>query len=288
METTELKNRMPIDDFKKIGLFTNDKLSLSKEDLAELSAGRRSGFLELKNLEHDGIQIEQLKAKISLQENPDRSLSVLVHPVYKNPKKHGLLNEKEMDSLINGDNANIVKSYIDEKGKNHKMIIEYDKDTKEFVSMNTNRILIPEKVNNELLSPAQKEKLKEGGPVTISDGTTIQSSPTAEKGIKSNNTFVILSILIDGGMSYLMVTAAKALLGLDKSGEQAKEQSSEFSKGYLEAVKEMEDKKWSNRNSKLINFPDDLHKLDIDELKLSQQNSKNQESRSYTRGGGSR
>lgn len=288
METTELKNRMPIDDFKKIGLFTNDKLSLSKEDLAELSAGRRSGFLELKNLEHDGIQIEQLKAKISLQENPDRSLSVLVHPVYKNPRKHGLLNEKEMDSLINGDNANIVKSYIDEKGKNHKMIIEYDKDTKEFVSMNTNRILIPEKVNNELLSPAQKEKLKEGGPVTISDGTTIQSSPTAEKGIKSNNTFVILSILIDGGMSYLMVTAAKALLGLDKSGEQAKEQSSEFSKGYLEAVKEMEDKKWSNRNSKLINFPDDLHKLDIDELKLSQQNSKNQESRSYTRGGGSR
>ena len=288
METTELKNRMPIDDFKKIGLFTNDKLSLSKEDLAELSAGRRSGFLELKNLEHDGIQIEQLKAKISLQENPDRSLSVLVHPVYKNPKKHGLLNEKEMDSLINGDNANIVKSYIDEKGKNHKMIIEYDKDTKEFVSMNTNRILIPEKVNNELLSPAQKEKLKEGGPVTVSDGTTIQSSPTAEKGIRSNNTFVILSILIDGGMSYLMVTAAKALLGLDKSGEQAKEQSSEFSKGYLEAVKEMEDKKWSNRNSKLINFPDDLHKLDIDELKLSQQNSKNQESRSYTRGGGSR
>jgi hypothetical protein len=288
METTELKNRMPIDDFKKIGLFTNDKLSLSKEDLAELSAGRRSGFLELKNLEHDGIQIEQLKAKISLQENPDRSLSVLVHPVYKNPRKHSLLNEKEMDCLINGDNANIVKSYIDEKGKNHKMIIEYDKDTKEFVSMNTNRILIPEKVNNELLSPAQKEKLKEGGPVTISDGTTIQSSPTAEKGIKSNNTFVILSILIDGGMSYLMVTAAKALLGLDKSGEQAKEQSSEFSKGYLEAVKEMEDKKWSNRNSKLINFPDDLHKLDIDELKLSQQNSKNQESRSYTRGGGSR
>jgi hypothetical protein len=292
MVTDDVKNRMPIDDFKKLGLMNNDTLNLTKDDLKELSAGRKSGLLDLKNLEHEGIQIERLKAKVSLQENKDGSLSVLVHPIYKNPQKHSLLNDKEMDSLITGEKASIVKSYIDEKGKNHKMLIEYDKDTKEFVSMNTNRILVPEKINNEPLTPAQKAKYKEGEAVTMPDGTMLQPSPTAKNGFRSNNTFLILSILIDGGVSYLLVKAAQALLGNDHNNDPARAQSAQinnaFQKGYLEALKEMEAQKWNNRNSKLMNFPDDHHKLDLDELKLKGQNNNKQESRSYTRGGISR
>lgn len=292
MVTDDVKNRMPIDDFKKLGLMNNDTLNLTKDDLKELSAGRKSGLLDLKNLEHEGIQIERLKAKVSLQENIDGSLSVVVHPIYKNPQKHSLLNDKEMDSLITGEKANIVKSYIDEKGKNHKMLIEYDKDTKEFVSMNTNRILVPEKINNEPLTPAQKAKYKEGEAVTMPDGTMLQSSPTAKNGVRSNNTFLVLSILIDGGVSYLLVKAAQALLSNDRNNDPGRAQSAQinnaFQKGYLEAVKEMEAQKWNNRNSKLMNFPDDHHKLDLDELKLKGQNNNKQESRGYTRGGMSR
>ena len=292
MVTEEVKNRMPVEDFKKIGLMSNDTLNLTKEDLKELSAGRKSGLLDLTNLEHEGIQIERLKAKISLQENKDGSLSVVLHPIYKNPQKHSLLNEKEMDSLITGEKANIVKSYLDEKGKNHKMLIEYDKDTKEFVSMNTNRILVPEKINNEPLTPAQKAKYKEGEAITMPDGTMLQPSPTAKNGVRSNNTFLVLSILIDGGVSYLLVKAAQALLGIDRNEEKSAVQSAQltnaFHKGYLDAVKEMEAQKWNNRNSKLMNFPDDHHKLDLDELQLKRQNGHKQESRGYTRGGSSR
>lgn len=292
MVTEELKNKMPVEDFKKIGLMSNDTLNLTREDLKELSAGRKSGLLDLTNLEHEGIQIERLKAKISLQENKDGSLSVVLHPIYKNPQKHSLLNEKEMDSLITGEKANIVKSYLDEKGKNHKMLIEYDKDTKEFVSMNTNRILVPEKINNEPLTPAQKAKYKEGEAITMPDRTMLQPSPTAKNGVRSNNTFLVLSILIDGGVSYLLVKAAQALLGVDtnedKSARQSAQLTNAFHKGYLDAVKEMESQKWNNRNSKLMNFPDDHHKLDLDELKLKGQNGHKQESRGYTRGGASR
>jgi len=79
MVTEELKNKMPVEDFKKIGLMSNDTLNLTREDLKELSAGRKSGLLDLTNLEHEGIQIERLKAKISLQENKDGSLSVVLH-----------------------------------------------------------------------------------------------------------------------------------------------------------------------------------------------------------------
>lgn len=292
MITEEVKNKMPVEDFKKIGLMDNDTLNLTKEDLKELSAGRKSGLLDLKNLEHEGIQIERLKAKISLQENKDGSLSVVLHPIYKNPQKHSLLNDKEMDSLITGEKANIVKGYLDEKGKSHKMLIEYDKDTKEFVSMNTNRILVPEKINNEPLTQLQKAKYKEGEAITMPDGTMLQPSPTARNGVRSNNTFLVLSILLDGGVSYLLVKAAQALLGIgrgeDKSAMQSVQLTNAFHKGYLDALKDMEAQKWNNRNSKLMNFPDDHHKLDLDELKLQGQNGIKQESRGYTRGGMSR
>lgn len=292
MVTEEVKNKMPVEDFKKIGLMNNDTLNLTKEDLRELSAGRKSGLLDLKNLEHEGIQIERLKAKISLQENKDGSLSVVLHPIYKNPQKHSLLNDKEMDILITGEKANIVKSYLDEKGKSHKMLIEYDKDTKEFVSMNTNRILVPEKINNEPLTQAQKAKYKDGEAIKMPDGTMLQPSPTAKNGVRSNNTFLVLSILIDGGVSYLLVKAAQALLGIgqneDKSAVQSAQLTNAFHKGYLDALKEMEAQKWNNRNSKLMNFPDDHHKLDLDELKLKGQNGHKQEARGYTRGGMSR
>lgn len=292
MVTEEVKNKMPVEDFKKIGLMNNDTLNLTKEDLKELSAGRKSGLLDLTNLEHEGIQIERLKAKISLQENKDGSLSVVLHPIYKNPQKHSLLNDKEMDSLITGEKANIVKGYLDEKGKSHKMLIEYDKDTKEFVSMNTNRILVPEKINNEPLTQMQKAKYKEGEAITMPDGTMIQPSPTARNGVRSNNTFLVLSILLDGGVSYLLVKAAQALLGIgrgeDKSAMQSVQLTNAFHKGYLDALKDMEAQKWNNRNSKLMSFPDDHHKLDLDELKLQGQNGIKQESRGYTRGGMSR
>lgn len=292
MVTEEVKNKMPVEDFKKIGLMNNDTLNLTKEDLKELSAGRKSGLLDLKNLEHEGIQIERLKAKISLQENNDGSLSVVLHPIYKNPQKHSLLNDKEMDSLITGEKANIVKSYLDEKGKSHKILIEYDKDTKEFVSMNTNRILVPEKINNEPLTQMQKAKYKEGEAITMPDGTMLQPSPTARNGVRSNNTFLVLSILLDGGVSYLLVKAAQSLLGIgrgeDKSAMQSVQLTNAFHKGYLDALKDMEAQKWNNRNSKLMNFPDDHHKLDLDELKLQGQNGIKQESRGYTRGGMSR
>lgn len=292
MVTEEVKNKMPVEDFKKIGLMNNDTLNLTKEDLKELSAGRKSGLLDLTNLEHEGIQIERLKAKISLQENKDGSLSVVLHPIYKNPQKHSLLNDKEMDSLITGEKANIVKGYLDEKGKSHKMLIEYDKDTKEFVSMNTNRILVPEKINNEPLTQMQKAKYKEGEAITMPDGTMLQPSPTARNGVRSNNTFLVLSILLDGGVSYLLVKAAQALLGIgrgeDKSAMQSVQLTNAFHKGYLDALKDMEAQKWNNRNSKLMSFPDDHHKLDLDELKLQGQNGIKQESRGYTRGGMSR
>src|SRR5690606_11135419 len=151
-------------------------LKISQSDLSEMLAGRRSDFIELRDLEHNGIYIEKLKAKLSFNEEADGKLSVRVHPIYKYPQKHPLLNDKEMQKLIDGDKPNIVKTQLDELGKKQKIIIEFDKDTNEFVSVNSKNVFVPEKINNETLSSIQKRKLKEGEPIELSDGTKVQTS----------------------------------------------------------------------------------------------------------------
>lgn len=283
MLNEEFRKKLPLDDFEKLGLFRDNDLKVNQSDLLELLAGRRTDFIELKNLEHDGIYIERLNAKLSLIERADGSRSLAVHPVYKNPQSHALLNDKEMKQLIDDEKPNIKKGYTDSEGNKSKMLIEFDKDTNEFVSLDTNRMVIPETINNETLSPAQRAKMKEGEEISLQDGTRIQPSPTAKKGVRSDQAFLILSILLDGGISYMLVKGAGKLLG--KGNEK---QSAEYTQGFKDAEKKMEEQKRSNKNSTFMNFPDDHHKQDLDEQGRQRQAQGKQESRGYSRTGVSR
>ena len=287
MLNEEFKKKLPLDDFSKLGLFEDGNVKVSQSNLLELLAGRRTDFIELKNLEHDGIFIDSLKAKLSLIEGADGNRSLVVHPVYKNPQSHALLNDKEMQDLITGEKANITKPFIDSEGNKTKMVIEYDNDTKEFVSLDLKKMVIPEMINNELLTPAQRAKLKEGEEIELQDGTRFQNSPTAKNGVRSDRAFLILSVLLDGGMSYLIVNGAKNLLGKGKN-----EQSTDYSQGYKDAEKKMEEQKHANKNSNFINFSDDHHKRDLDEQarqrKGEGKENKQQETRGYSRSGVSR
>src|SRR5690606_15739850 len=101
------------------------------------------------------------------------------------------------------------------------VIIEFDKDTNEFVSLNSKNVLVPEKINNETLSGIQKRKLQEGEAIELRDGTKVQTSPTAKKGLRANTNFLMLSILIDGGLSYLVVKGLQALMGNNKNTVEA-------------------------------------------------------------------
>lgn len=284
MSNNENINKLPYQELEKLGLFRDGDVKINQPDLSEMLAGRRSDFIELKNLEHNGIFIEKMKAKLSFSEDADGKLSVRVHPVYKNAQKHPLLDEKEMQSLIDQEKPNIVKDHVDAQGKKHKLIIEFDKDTNEFVSLSSNKVFVPEQINNESLTDDQKRKLREGAPIELNDGTVVQTSPTAKKGMRANTKFLILSILLDGGVSYLVVEGLKALFGSKQN-----EKRPDYNKGFLDAMKEMDKQKWANRNSNFVNFPDDHHKLDLDELKRQNgQQAHKQSTRSYTRGGGSR
>ncbi|WP_332913285.1 DUF3945 domain-containing protein [Algoriphagus boritolerans] len=90
------------------------------------------------------------------------------------------------------------KSYVDKEGNIQTEIIEYDQRTKQFLSYNPRDIKAPQMVNGQELDPQQKKKYKEGETVLLADGTAFQLSPSAPKGLRSNKSGLVLSVLLDG------------------------------------------------------------------------------------------
>jgi hypothetical protein len=106
-------------------------------------------------------------------------------------------------------------------GNIQSQVIEYDHRTKQFLSYNPREIKAPQQANGEELSPQQKKKYKEGDKVQLGDGTEFQLSPSSPKGIRSNNKGLVLSVMLDGGLSYLLITGIEKLMGKESQEEKA-------------------------------------------------------------------
>lgn len=126
-------------------------------------------------------------------------------------------------------------------------VIEYDPQTKQFMSYNPAKLKVPEAINNEKLDFEKKRKLREGEVITLADGTEVQYRTADKNGLRSNRSALVLSLLLDGGLSYLLVTGIGRLLGKQSAEEQS------YSKGYLTALKEVE-KQLERKQQK---FPND-------------------------------
>ena len=69
--------------------------------------------------------------------------------------------------------------------------------------------MAPDMVNGEYLTAAQKENYRKGREVKLADlaNQSCNYSGTDVNGIRSNKLALIASILIDGGLSYMLYTA---------------------------------------------------------------------------------
>ena len=101
------------------------------------------------------------------------------------------------------------------------------------MSFDPRAIKAPEAVDGQTLSPEQKKKYKEGEVVELADGTEIQLSTIDKRGIRSNRNGLILSVVLDGGLSYLLMTGVQRILG-----KKTKEEES-YSQGYIDGLKEI-------------------------------------------------
>ena len=150
--------------------------------------------------------------------------------------------------LEKGGKANILKVTTDEDGNKKEIVVEFDPETREFIVSDTSKIMVPDMINNESLTPAQKENYRKGKEVALADQTRLQYSATDAQGIRSDKLALVASILIDGGLSYMVYKGLNALFNKERNEEKA----AELSPGYYNAVRDMQEQK--------MDFSDNLRK----------------------------
>ncbi|PZX52499.1 DUF4099 domain-containing protein [Algoriphagus chordae] len=225
---------LPMRDLEIFGIVKDGNFTIPEKEVHALKNGKMTDIVELKDLKGKDVQIDKLPARLSIVRGEDGNPSLRIDPVYREAKPHPDLSESERNQLVKKELANLKKSYVDKDGNIQSQVVEYDHRTKQFLSYNPRDIKAPHQVNGEELSPQQKKKYKEGDTVTLEDGTEFQLSPSSPKGIRSNNKGLVLSVMLDGGLSYLLITGIEKMLGKKSWEEKA------YTEGYLQAVKEVE------------------------------------------------
>lgn len=213
------EQELPLADLERIGLAKNGRLKLDEDDLSALLSGRRTEMLRLENLQAEGLLIPALDAKLSLRPNASGVLELLVHPIYKEIEPPYYLTAEEAQQLEKGEKVNIDKIIVDKDGNAKEVLVEFDSETNEFIITDTEKILAPEEINGLPLTAEQKEKYRKGKEVETADGTTIQYTAKDRHGVRSDRLALIASVLIDGGVSYLLFKGLNALFNKPQKKE---------------------------------------------------------------------
>lgn len=234
MKPLFLENELPVDDLGRIGLWKDGKAALSPDDLRAMLSGRRTGLVTLENVQADGFLIKRLDVKLSLNRSESGWISLQAHPIHHEIQPHPMLTEKDMKLLTEGKVANVGKTVQVPDGKLQSLIFEYDAGTKEFISYIPNHVQAPERVNGELLTEKQKEAFQMGEPVQLSDGTTFQHRASEPNGVLSDRIALVVSVFMDGGISYLLLRGLRNLLNNNKP------QKDEYTAGFKMALAAMD------------------------------------------------
>lgn len=260
------ENDLPIGELRKIGLIRNGRPDLSEEDLGALLTGHRTDLITLRDLNSDGIHIKKMDAKLSLERTPDGHITLQLHPIYRDIKKHPLLLDAEAEQLEQGSLTHVLKTYQAGDGKKKSWVIEYDPETREFISTDPAKVKVPAKINGEKLSDLQKEQYRNGDVVQLSEGTRLQRRASSRSGVTSNRDALMYSLILDGGISYLLLRGLRNLFG-NKSG-----QKDAYTEGYQRAMQDMQ--QWQRSRNTTAQAFDPGQELEQQERNLGKSRSR--------------
>ena len=229
---------LPMEELESIGLAKWGKLLLDEDDLQALLQGRRTDMLRLENLQFEGLHIAQLDTKLSLRQNEEGKIELLLHPIYRDIEAPNYLTKDEAEKLERGEVANVEKFITDEEGKSKQVLIEFDKETNEYVITDTEQIIAPDAVNGMKLTAEQKKKYRKGQEVEMPDGTAFQYTAVKKEGMRSNKLHLIASLIMDGGVSFMLYKLLHGLFARKRDEKQA----AQLSPQYRDAFKEFQ--KW--------------------------------------------
>jgi hypothetical protein len=226
---------LPLAELESVGLVKDGRFNVSQDVQEALLAGRRTEMLRFDNLESEDMKIPKLDAKVSIQPKEDGTLELLIHPIYKEASYPSFLNDMDAEELQNGQSSSISKIIPDGKGGEKEILVEYDGETKEFVITDSQMITVPDWVNNVGLTAEQKQRYRKGKEVELEDGTIIQHASTDSHGIRSNKLALVASVIIDGGISYMLHKGLNKLFNqpADDRGR------AKLSENYKEALNDM-------------------------------------------------
>ncbi|MFC3560166.1 DUF4099 domain-containing protein [Pedobacter jamesrossensis] len=213
MKTQFNLSELPLSQFEALGIYRDRQLLLEPEEISTLLSGRRTTLISLHELKGADFSIERLDARLSLHRQPTGAVELLIHPIYRNARAHPLLNNQEMQELISGSKSFIGKAVEREEGVAAMYNIEYDQSTRDFVGYYVSKVQAPERVNGMLLSEEEKSAFQRGELLELSDGTKLQHRATEPKGMLSDRKALVLSVLLDGGISYLLLRGINSLSG---------------------------------------------------------------------------
>jgi len=269
--------KLPMNDLRIFGIYKDGKFTIPEEQIKALKEGRMTDIVELKNLKSKDIEIEALPARLSIVRGDNGNPSLRIDPVYREPNEHPQLSQDERQRLIRAEIANIKKSYVDKDGNVQTEIIEYDKETKQFMAYDPRTVKAPETVNEQHLTPEQKRKYKEGEMVELNDGTAFKFSGIDRKNIRSNRSGLVLSVVLDGGISYLLYTGLKRMLGKQSSEEKS------YSQGYIDGINKVQKQieRRITRNPEDRDALRDLNNVKQELSKVSAAHSKEFQNRNY-------
>jgi hypothetical protein len=165
---------------------------------------------------------------------------LLIHPIYRKERVPDFLPDEDAVKLADGDSSSFYKT-VEVNGKKKNVIVEFDHDTKEFIITDGEQILVPDFVNGDELTPEQKRQFKKGETIEMPEGTKLRYSATTAQGIRSNKARLITSLVMNGGLSFLLYTGIKAL------SKKEPKVSQEYSKGYYQALEDLNVRKVKER-----------------------------------------
>lgn len=187
------KGYKPIDDSRL------DRAEVAERWGIDLAALEQSGDLERMrhygksqlvecNPDFGGVRVP-MQARLSLRENPDGTVSIVPHPIRREPNLDEYLNVKftpeDQENLKKTGNLGRVAEVVDPAtGELIPSFISIDRITNETVSVPVKVIRIPDEVKGVLLTQEQKEALAEGKGVYV-------EGMTAKSGKKFNATLQI-------------------------------------------------------------------------------------------------
>lgn len=129
------------------------------------------------------------------------------------------------EELAKYDNLFIINPFKEKNKRFQSKIFELDKKDNTIKDVDTTKYEL-QNVNGHSISEKQLQLLRKGKELKLDDDTTIQISPSAKNEVKlsaSAKSLLILSIALDGGLSFLMIKGVQKLAKMKEENKLQKE-----------------------------------------------------------------